>query len=318
MRRFVYMNNTRQFAAIGEAMIELSHQSERQLNMNFAGDTMNVTTYLARYMHYTQVQTIYTTALGTDPYSHTMIQQWQQEGINTQLVFTLPNKLPGLYLIRNDEKGERYLFFYRSQSAARELFKGEHVASMCQRLITMDYLYLSLITLAILDEDSREQLFNVLAEAKKNGAIIIFDSNYRPAIWPDVAIAQTVYQQVAQYVDIALPTFDDEQKLFNEQTPQACAERLHKWGIKEIIIKQGGNPCYISTAQEQIEIPAEKIDKIVDTTSAGDSFNAGYLAARMQNYSPAQAAQFGHQLASVVITYPGAIIPPDKMPNLFK
>ena len=312
------MNTMRKFAAIGEAMIELSHQSERQLSMSFAGDTMNVTTYLARYTPYTQVQTFYTTALGHDPYSNMMIQQWQQEDINTQLVFQLPNKQPGLYLIRNDEKGERYLYFYRSQSAAREMFKGEHVSQMCQQLINMNYLYLSMITLAILDENSRAKLFNVLADAKKNGATIIFDSNYRPALWPDLAIAQNIYQTIAKYIDIAIPTFDDEQKLFNDKIPQTCAERLHQWGVKEVVIKQGDNPCFISTAQEQLEIPAEKINKVIDTTSAGDSFNAAYLAARLQNYAPAQAAKFGHKLASVVIAHPGAIIPHDKTPLLFK
>jgi 2-dehydro-3-deoxygluconokinase len=311
------MKYMRKFAAIGEAMIELSHQSDNQLNMSFAGDTINVITYLTRYKQYTQVQTYYATALGVDPYSNMMIQQWQQENINTELVFQLPNKLPGLYLIRTDQQGERTLYFYRSQSAARELFKYEHAKTLCQRLINMDYLYFSMITLAILDEASRMQLFDVLTEAKKNGATIIFDSNYRPALWPDLATAQNIYQNAARLVDIALPTFDDEQKLFNEKSVQSCAERLHKLGVQEIVIKQGDNPCYISTSKEQIEVPAEKVAKIVDTTSAGDSFNAGYLAARMQNIAPEQAARYGHRLASTVITYPGAIIPLDKTPALF-
>ncbi len=311
------MKTIRQFTAIGEAMIELRHLSERQLNMNFAGDTLNVATYLARYTQQTQVQVNYTTALGHDHYSHLMIQQWQQENINTQMVYQLPDKLPGLYLIHNDEQGERNFYFYRSQSAARELFKGAHREALTNQLTNMNYWYLSLISLAILDNSSREYLFYLLADAKKNGATIIFDSNYRPALWPDRSTAQTIYQTIAQYIDIVLPTFDDEQKLFDDKSPQACAERLHQWGIQEVVIKQGDNPCYISTTQEQIHIPAEKVTHVIDTTAAGDSFNAGYLAARMQNYLPAHAARCGHQLASVVITYPGAIIPLDKMPPLF-
>src|SRR5688500_14536161 len=107
------MNTKRQFAAIGEAMIELSHQTERQLNMNFGGDTINVSIYLARYAQYVHVQINYVTALGADPYSNMMLQQWQQEDINTQLVLQLPHKLPGLYLIRTNEKGERTFYFYR-------------------------------------------------------------------------------------------------------------------------------------------------------------------------------------------------------------
>jgi len=314
----VIMKTIRQFATIGEAMIELSHQSERQLNMNFAGDTINITTYLARYTQHTHVQTNYITALGTDPYSNMMIAQWQQEGINTQQVHQLQSKLPGLYLIRTDANGERHFYFYRSASAARELFKGDYVKDLCKHLVKMNYLYLSLITLAIFDEASRQLLLQVLADAKKNGATIIFDSNYRPALWPDAATAQAVYKDIIKYVDIALPTFDDEQKLFNDASIQACAERLLQWGVKEIAIKRGNEPCYILTEQKKIEVPAEKVAKVVDTTSAGDSFNAAYLAARMLNYPPEQAAQYGHKLASIVITCPGAIIPRDKMPVLFK
>jgi 2-dehydro-3-deoxygluconokinase len=311
------MKNMRKFAAIGEAMIELSHQAAHQLNMNFAGDTMNVTTYLARYTQYTQVQTLYATALGSDPYSEMMIQQWHEENIDTDLVLQLPDKLPGLYLIRTDDKGERSLYYYRAQSAARDLFKNEYSQKLCEQLASMNYLYLSMITLAILDEASRIKLFSVLAQAKQNGATIVFDSNYRPTLWPDLATAQAVYQAVAKYVDIALPTFDDEQKLFNEKTAQSCAERLHQWGVQEVVIKQGNNPCYVSTPTEQIQVPAEKVAQVVDTTSAGDSFNAGYLAARMQNIPPAAAAKLAHQLASIVIQHPGAIIPLDKMPTLF-
>ena len=105
-------------------------------------------------------------------------------------------------------------------------------------------------------------------------------------------MAQTVYQTIAPFIDIALPTLDDEQKLFNEKTAEQCAERLHRWGIKEIIIKRGNEPCFISTQTEETQVPAETVKKIIDATSAGDAFNAAYLAARMQNYSPAQAAVF--------------------------
>src|ERR1700722_7328175 len=121
------MQATKKLAAIGEAMIEFSHETERKLNMSFAGDTLNVATYLARLQPYTKTQIHYVTALGTDPYSQLMLADWQREGIQINSVIQLPHKLPGLYLIRTDAKGERELFFYRSQSAAKELFKNDQI-----------------------------------------------------------------------------------------------------------------------------------------------------------------------------------------------
>jgi 2-dehydro-3-deoxygluconokinase len=57
--------------------------------------------------------------------------------------------------------------------------------------------------------------------------------------------------------------------------------------------------------------------EVVDTTGAGDAFNAGYLAARFRNFSPRESARYGHLLAAKIIGVRGAIISIDQMPNLF-
>lgn len=308
----------KQFAAIGEAMIELSHQNERTLGLGFAGDTINVSIYLARQTPYTQVQVNYATALGHDAYSDMMLADWHKEKINTELVIRHDKKLPGLYLIRTETSGERHFYFYRSQSAARELFNDAHTETVCNALVKMDYLYLSCISLAILDEISRERLFAALVQAKKQGAQIIFDTNYRPALWPDIITTQKTIEKFAPLIDIILPTITDEQAIYGkDQTAETCAARYHAYGIKEVVVKCDVNPCLVSTPKGQILVPAEKATNVIDTTAAGDSFNAGYLAARLQNLKPEQAARCGHRLASTVIQHRGAIIPAEFMPKLF-
>jgi len=63
------------------------------------------------------------------------------------------------------------------------------------------------------------------------------------------------------------------------------------------------------------EIKAEPVTMpIIDTTAAGDSFSAAYVAARLAGVEPVAAARAGHRLAGVVICYPGAIIPRARMP----
>jgi 2-dehydro-3-deoxygluconokinase len=307
----------RQFVAIGEAMLELSQQQERVLGLSFAGDTLNTSLYLARLSTATQVQVNYLTLLGLDPYSAMMLKAWQQEGVNTDLVQQIPDKLPGLYLIRTDARGERTFYFYRSQSAARELFNKEHAAQMENALLQMDFIYLSNITLAILESEKYQRLFKLLEKAKSHGATLIFDTNYRPSLWPSIEMAKQRSQEVLGLVDIALVTFDDEKKLFNDALPEHCVARLQRFGVNEIVVKCGAEPCVVASDNQQYLVDAHPVKKVIDTTSAGDAFNAGYLAARWQNYSPKDAAVFGHRLASVVIQYPGAIIPQSAMPTLF-
>ena len=53
----------------------------------------------------------------------------------------------------------------------------------------------------------------------------------------------------------------------------------------------------------------------MDTTAAGDSFSAGYLAVRLTGGDAESAAKRGHLTASTVIQYRGAIIPREAMPQ---
>ena len=309
------MSKMKHIAVIGEAMLELSHQNASLLSLAFAGDTLNFAIYLRRLLHDQAFELHYVTAVGQDIYSDNMLENWRKEGLNTDLIRRIENKLPGLYLIRTDEKGERTFYFYRSASAARELFKGD-IVNLSQNLLAMDYLYLSGITLAILDEASRECLWNILKAAKQAGAQIIFDSNYRAALWSSPQSAKEAIQQILQFVDIALPTFIDDQLVFGDSTPEVCAQRLLKSGVTEVVVKCGAEPALVANINQQQRVPACVTNKVIDTTGAGDSFNSAYLAARLLGIEPIKAALWGHALAAKVIAQPGAIIPLTTMPHL--
>ena len=304
------------FAAIGECMLELRHQTEQQLQLSFAGDSYNVALYLARYSQSLTLNVDYVTAVGTDPYSDAMLQNFAAEHIGTGLIPRLPDCLPGLYFIRTDEQGERSFYYYRQNSAAKHLFQSAQIQQICSSLTQFDYLYLSGISLAILDDASQQQLLRLLRDARAQGAKIIFDTNYRPVMWPNKKKAQQIVSDTLAQVDIALPTFEDEQALFGDDSVHACLARLQAAGVKEIVIKCGPNPCFVAEAGEVQTVRAEPVAQVVDTTAAGDSFNAGYIAGRIQGLTPCQAATCGHKLASVVVTQKGAIMAQTLMPTL--
>ena len=311
------MNKIKQIGVIGEAMLELSHQTPTSLSLAFAGDTLNFAIYLRRLLQNQALDIHYVTALGQDAYSDQMLLDWQTEGLKTDLIRRINNKLPGLYLIRIDNKGERTFYFYRSDSAARELFKGDNRTNLFWQLAGMDYLYFSGITLAILDEASREYLADILQNAKQAGAQVVFDTNYRSSLWTNSDTAKKVMQAFLKYVNIALPTFVDDQLVFGDATPEASVQRLFENGVSEIVVKCGAEPALVATVNHQQRVPSCLVDKIIDTTAAGDSFNSAYLAARLLGVDPVKSCQYGHELAAKVITQPGAIIPRTIMPKLF-
>lgn len=312
----------KKIAIIGECMVELALKDAQPPQLGFGGDSLNTAVYLARQLSQSAVSIYYVTALGQDPFSAQMLAHWQQEGINTDLVQQLPDKLPGLYSIVTDEQGERSFYYWRNDAAARYLLKTADSAAIVQQLVGFDYLYLSGISVAILDHASRETLYQLLADFKQQGGKVIFDNNFRPRLWESIASAREVYQQILSFTDIAFLTLDDETALWaDDSAPQSAVDaviaRTQAYGVAEIVIKRGADSCIIAQGEQRSEAAANRIaaDKVIDTTAAGDSFSAGYLAARLSGESAEQAAQQGHRLAGTVIQYRGAIIPPEAMPN---
>ncbi|MBP2168883.1 2-dehydro-3-deoxygluconokinase [Erwinia toletana] len=307
----------KKIAVIGECMIELS-QKGADLSRGFGGDTLNTAIYLARQLPAESLSVEYVTALGTDTFSNEMVAAWQQEQVKTTLIQRMENKLPGLYFIETDPQGERTFFYWRNEAAARYWLESERADEICEQLALFDYIYLSGISLAILNASSREKLLSLLAECRGNGGKVIFDNNYRPRLWQSREEAQQAYAAMLACTDIAFLTLDDETLLWGEASVDDVVSRTRAAGVAEIVIKRGAESCLVASGDAPlIEVAAVKLpkEKIVDTTAAGDSFSAGYLAVRLTGGSAADAAARGHLTASTVIQYRGAVIPKSAMPQ---
>lgn len=300
-------------AVIGECMIELS-EKKANIVRHFGGDTLNTAIYLARANPNLSVH--YVSALGTDSMSSAMLTQWQQENVHTELVQRIEHKLPGLYLIETDPQGERTFYYWRNDSAARYWLQTAQSPAIFKQLLEFEYIYLSGISLAILSPEDRDCLLQQLSKCREAGVKIAFDNNYRPALWESREIAQHYYQAIFRLTDLAFLTLDDEFALWGDTNQIQSIERAVQLGIKEVVIKRGEKSCVVIQQGHYDEIPAIQLDKqcIIDTTAAGDSFSAGYLAIRLEGKSVTNAARYAHLLASTVIQHRGAIIAKSSMP----
>ncbi|KKY81290.1 ketodeoxygluconokinase [Enterobacter cloacae] len=308
---------SKKIAVIGECMIELS-QKGAEVSRGFGGDTLNTSVYIARQVSPDALSVNYVTALGTDNFSQQMLESWQAENVDTSLTQRMENRLPGLYYIETDSTGERTFYYWRNEAAAKFWLESEDAARICEELATFDYLYLSGISLAILSQGSRDKLLSLLRECRANGGKVIFDNNYRPRLWASREETQQVYSQMLQCTDIAFLTLDDEDALWGEKPVDEVIARTQAAGVSEVVIKRGADSCLVAVAgQPVIDVPAVKLakEKVIDTTAAGDSFSAGYLAVRLTGGTPEAAGQRGHLTASTVIQYRGAIIPREAMPH---
>jgi 2-dehydro-3-deoxygluconokinase len=294
-------------ASIGECMLELSAaQSQPDLRrLGFGGDTLNTAIYLARL----GVAVDYVTALGDDPYSERMVEAWKAEAVGIQLVQRVAGRLPGLYMIEVDASGERRFFYWRQQAPAREIFGNERTADLCNALLQYEWLYLSGISLSLYGEAGRERLFDLLRQFRAKGGKVAFDSNYRPRAWPSVEVARREIRDQLALTDLVLSSLEDEAGLNNVGSAEQASDLIHALGPRTVIIKQGGQGCVISIDGRKTMVPPVKVDRIVDATAAGDSFNAGFLAATLAGEDAIEAAKLGHRCAAIVIGHHGAIVP---------
>ncbi|MEO3432008.1 sugar kinase [Inquilinus sp. CAU 1745] len=305
------MKPSARFVSIGECMVEIRLLEGDRATIGFGGDTLNVAAYLARL----GASVDYATALGDDPYSDAMMAGWAEEGIGTGLVRRLAGRVPGLYTIRTDKKGERSFHYWRDSSPARELFDLPDAENLAVALAGYGLIYLSGISLSLYGRAGRERLFGALDRAREGGSLVAFDSNYRPRGWDSADEARAVFAEMARRTDIALPTLDDEAALHGDADAASCARRLREAGIAEVVVKHGPGGCWIDGPDGAFEAPVPvKVDP-VDTTAAGDSFNAGYLSGRALGADQRASALRGHWIAAAVIAHRGAIIPRSAMPD---
>jgi 2-dehydro-3-deoxygluconokinase len=294
-------NNTR-LAAIGECMLEVMEKAPGEARFGFGGDTLNTAAYLARI----GVPVDYITALGDDPYSARMIAAWQKEGIGTAYVQRISGELPGLYTIRVNAEGERQFHYWRSLAPAKRMFSFPDSATVLDALAGYPWIYLSGITLMVLNPPDRERLIARLQQCQLAGCRIVFDSNYRARGWSSAAEAAAVMQQVVSLSHIYLPGMDDARALYGVDTVQAVFERFAN--VPELIVKDGQRGCTIRSEAGLQHIAASAVERVVDSTAAGDSFNAAYIAQRMLGAEAIVAARFACDLAAIVVQNHGAII----------
>lgn len=303
---------------IGEVMIELAEikgEGGAIRTLGFAGDTFNTAVYLARL----GIDVGYKTRLGDDDYSAQILAIMSAETVDGTLVEQVPGRVPGLYMIANNEAGERHFHYWRGESPAREMLAGDdQTQRLKEALSRSDWLYFSGITLGIISASARERLFGILADFRARGGRVAFDSNYRPRLWQSLGQVQEAMTRALSLTDLALLTDEDEQALWGDRDADAMVSRCADAGVGELVVKRGLKPvqvaCDLAAAKsryrQRLELPVTPVAEVVDTTAAGDSFNAGYLAERMRGGDVAAAVHRGAKCAGIVIGHKGAIVAP--------
>ncbi len=297
--------------AIGECMVELMQAEGGLMRKSFAGDTFNTAYYARQYLP-SDWSVEYFSAVGADMISDEMLAFMQGHGIGTINVARIEGRSPGLYMIHLKD-GERSFSYWRSVSAAKLLARdGDRLRTAIE---SSDIIVFSGITLAILPAEDVETLLAELRRANAAGKRVVFDPNIRPRLWDDAARMRATITEGARAATLVMPSLEDETTHFGDASLDETIARYTALGVGQQVVKDGGDGATLVFDGERSHVPSAKVEKIVDTTSAGDSFNGAFLASLATGAAPQEAARFAADVAAAVIQHHGALVAKDKLPK---
>lgn len=259
--------------ALGELLIDFteagsSRDGKKLFEQNPGGAPVNLLT-VAAHMGY---QTEFIGKVGTDMHGNFLKRVLEEEGIGTKYLIQDEKYFTTLAFVEIAENGERQFSFSRKPGADTQLCAEE-----LDRKLLGNCKIFHFGSLSLTDEPARTATTEAVEIAKKAGAIVSYDPNYRESLWTDKKKAVETMKSVIPYAEM-MKVSDEELVLLTgvEDYSQAAAQLLDM-GPKLIAVTLGSEGVLLATRQRQEKVTGFKV-QAVDTTGAGDSFWGGFLS----------------------------------------
>lgn len=293
------MNHARlSVLAIGESMIELTDEGDQLVSWTFAGDALNWAAAISQALPGADVHHL--CAVGDDSRSAGFSTFCRALGVDTSISPVLPGRNMGIYWI-STVNGDRRFRYWRGESAARE-----HLQS-CQQVLahqSPDVLMFSNITLAIAGDRAADFLDEV-AHARSTGCTVVYDTNYRDALWWDRARTREVEADALNAADYVHASLDDVQSVWGEGLAE-FVRRLEHAGVAEAVITDGAGDVVIAQKGTTTAARPPRIDP-VDTSGAGDAFFGTYVGCRLASTTVDEAIAAATDVCAEVVRHRGAL-----------
>ena len=265
-----------QLVTLGEAMLRLSVRPGDRLgdasafDVHVAGTEANVAFAAARV----GLRSAWVSALPDNPLGRRVAATLAAGGVDVSLVHWVEAGRLGLYFVELGAAPRPISVVYdRAGSAIAQatpdLFDWEAITST-------EFLHLSGITLGL--SSSCYQIgLRAMEEARRRGATITFDVNYRQRLWPPLAAAEAV-RSVTHLVDAVISTAEDARDLFGAggAPEDALAVLSAELGVETVVLTLGPDGAIASHGGEVIRRPGHPVE-VIDRVGAGDAFAAGLI-----------------------------------------
>ncbi|MCZ8517943.1 MULTISPECIES: 5-dehydro-2-deoxygluconokinase [Paenibacillus] len=305
------------FTAIGRLCIDLNAneinrpmEQTRTFTKYVGGSPANITIGMSRL----GLHTAFIGKIANDPMGRFIQEYLQQNRIETGNVVTdRTGAVTGLAFTEIKSPADCSILMYRDHAADLLLTPGE----VDEELMARTKMFLISGT-ALAQSPSREAVFQALNYAKKHGAVIVFDLDYRPYTWQSPEETAVYYNLAAEKCDVILGTREefDMMERFDHNPDGSDRVTAAKWfdySAKIVIIKHGKEGSIAYTKDGASHRAKSYPAKVIKTFGAGDSYAAGFLYGLTQGWTLEKSMEFGSAAACIVISSHSCS---DAMPNV--
>ena len=206
--------------------------------------------------------------LARDPFGDFLLDSLQRAGVNVDDVARTGEANTALAFVSLDARGERSFNFYRPPSADL-LFRPRHFRPAAFDDVAVFHVCSNSMTDPDLAETTREGM----RRAQAAGALVSFDLNLRPALWPREANPRPSVWPALHLADVVKLCAEEFAWLAEDGD---VPELLWQGRTRLLIVTDGPNPLRWYMRGASGVLPCPQVDA-VDTTAAGDAFVGGLL-----------------------------------------
>ncbi len=209
--------------------------------------------------------------VGTDMHGELLRKTLEENKVDCRGMISDPDYFTTLAFVQLQD-GERTFSFARKPGADTQIRADEVDLDVINQTAIFHFGSLSLT-----DEPARSATLYAVEQAKKAGAIISYDPNYRAPLWSSREEAVEKMRSVIKYVDIMKISDEETELLTDVSDPYEAAQVLLDQGVKCVVVTLGREGAMLRTKRFTVKAPSQT-RKVVDTTGAGDSFWGGLLS----------------------------------------
>ncbi|MCW4027296.1 MAG: sugar kinase [Candidatus Bathyarchaeota archaeon] len=300
---------TPEVVGVGEILIDfvatepVSYVEASAFQKCFGGAPMNTLVGVARLGSSSGA----VTAVGEDPFGQYLTHELRRNGVDTSHVKVKKGMRTTITFVANEpETGERSFIFYRTPWV-----KGTADSALTIEDADLEYIsranILHVSGFSLSQNPSRKAVLRAVEHARRKGVTVSFDPTLRVDVWNSQRAVRRLYSRMLGLSDIATFSREEAEFLFRTNDAQKAAETALRHGVRLVGIKLGEEGALLETSEgRKAYVPAFDV-RAIDTTGAGDGWNAGLLVGFLKGWDLKTCVTVANAVGALVVTKLGAI-----------